>query len=63
MRKFWTILDMAGNKISNLGTPTVATDAATMGYVDGKIVNEVTVSKGGVAPVDGSELWVDWDAT
>jgi len=28
------ILDMMGNKITNVGTPTVSTDAATKGYVD-----------------------------
>lgn len=61
MRKFWTILDMAGNLITNLATPVNPNDAATKSYVDAKIVNEVSVQN--TEPTDGSELWVDWDAT
>lgn len=61
MKQWRTILDMAGNVITNLATPTSASDAATKGYVDGRIVNEVSIQND--EPVDGSEIWVDWDAT
>ncbi len=40
------ILNLGGNKITNLGTPTLATDAATKGYVD---------SAGGFSPA-GSQI-------
>jgi hypothetical protein len=36
-RKFQTVLDMAGNAISNVATPTAATDGATKGYADLKL--------------------------
>lgn len=60
MRKFWTVVDMTGNFISNLATPVNPADAATKGYVDSKAKNEVSVQND--EPTDGSELWVDWDA-
>lgn len=60
MKIFRVAIDMAGNLISNLATPINATDAATKGYVDSKLVNEVSIQND--EPVDGSELWVDWDA-
>lgn len=41
---------LGGNKITNLGTPTVSTDGATMGYVDTQIanLNSIFDSKGSV---------------
>lgn len=48
-------IDANGNKIVDLGTPTVASDAATKGYADGLIVDASTSVKGvtrlSVAPV------------
>jgi len=41
------ILDMMGNKITNVGTPTLATDAATKGYVDSGSPGSGTVTSVG----------------
>ena len=49
-------LDAGGNKITNLGTPTVASDAATKAYVDAAITTAVTSKLGvanGIATLDG----------
>lgn len=61
MKQWRTVLDMAGNLITNLATPQNPSDAATKGYVDSRIVNEVSIQN--EEPTDGTELWVDWDAT
>lgn len=37
-RIFVTDLDLNGNKLKSVATPTLATDGATKGYVDGAIV-------------------------
>jgi len=37
------ILNMMGNRITNVGTPTTSTDAATMGYVDSVVSSGVSV--------------------
>jgi len=41
------ILDMSNNKITNVGTPTLATDAATKGYVDSGSPGSGTVTSVG----------------
>ena len=61
MKQWRTVLDMAGNLITNIAPPQNPSDAATKGYVDGRIVNEVSIQN--EEPTDGTELWVDWDAT
>jgi hypothetical protein len=58
--KFYKLIDMLGNVITNLPTPVNPSDAATKSYVDGRVVNEVSIQNN--EPTDGSELWVDWDA-
>lgn len=59
MKVFRMAIDLAGNLIQNVATPVNPTDAANKAYVDNK--NEVSVQN--EEPTDGSELWVDWDAT
>lgn len=49
-------LDAGGNKVTNLGTPTAASDAATKAYVDAAIASAVTSKLGvanGIATLDG----------
>jgi len=45
--------DFAGNKLSNVGTPTAGTDGATKAYVDAKLSGNVTVSS--FPPSGGSD--------
>ena len=52
---FKSILDMTLNKITNLGTPTADTDAATKKYVDDELANYQTAATSGTAdPTGGS---------
>lgn len=41
MPDFWSVIRMMGNKITNLGTPTAGTDAATKQYVDDHLTDGV----------------------
>jgi hypothetical protein len=55
-----TALDMATNKITNLGTPTAGTDAATKAYVDSNdsdTLSSLSCSSNEVAQYNGSN-WV-----
>lgn len=54
-----SILDMLGNKIQNVGTPSAGTDAANKDYVDTR-PGLFEVSSGNTQPTDGSDIWVDW---
>ena len=47
-------IDMGGNKVTGLGTPTGSGDAATKAYVDGKIL-----TKTAVVPTSGWSTWSD----
>lgn len=40
------ILDMNGNRITNLPTPTSNSEPATKGYVDGRAIQEITIFSG-----------------
>lgn len=53
------LLDMNGNKISNLAAPTAANDAATKDYVDAIIPAYTTADDGKVlGVVEGKLAWV-----
>lgn len=53
------ILNMAGYRITNLGTPTASTDAATKGYIDGVAfaAGNLTVGDKGDITVNSASSW------
>lgn len=52
------ILSMGGNKITNLGTPTAATDAATKAYADS--IPQAVMPPGALVPFGGPTTPTGW---
>lgn len=46
-------VDLAGQRIQNVATPTTDTDAATKAYADSRVVQSTT------APADTTAVWID----
>lgn len=53
------ILDLLGNVLQNVGTPSVGTDGANKDYVDNHPGTHEVYS-GNTQPTDGSDIWIDW---